>query len=285
MRILPARLCRVALLVSLSAVAAPVPGPSAQTSEALTAAGLHYRIDGRGPTVVLIHAFHMDLREWDDVVPRVAETRRVVRYDVRGHGRSKVMAPLPSSVDDLLGLLDELKVPRATLVGLSMGSSIALDFALTHPDRVERLVLLSPGLAGIKASASLDWMQPIASAVKGGDSRRAAELFWESPLLAGVRRSGRSAERYRAVVMDNAPVWTLRAPPPQLEPPAGTRLKEVTARTVAAAGALDRSGSLEFVSMIAEGVLHGRAVVIQEAGHMLAIEKPREVSQLVINGR
>ena len=54
---------------------------------------------------------------------------------------------------------------------------------------------------------------------------------------------------------------------------------------MAAASALDRSGSLEFVSMIAEGVLHGRAVVIQEAGHMLAIEKPREVSQLVINGR
>jgi len=256
-----------------------------RAQDGFTTSGLHYRSEGRGPTVVLIHAFHMDLREWDDVVPLVAGTKRIVRYDVRGHGRSRVIVPLPSSVDDLLSLLDELKVARATLVGLSMGSNVALDFVLTHPERVERLVLLSPGLAGIKASGSLEWMQPIGAAVKSGDSRRAAELWWEGPLLSGVRQAGPSAARYRSVVIDNASVWTLGAPPPQLDPPAGKRLTEIKAPVVAAAGALDRSGSLEFVRMIAEGVPRGRAVVIEGAGHMLAIEKPHEVSRLVTAGR
>jgi pimeloyl-ACP methyl ester carboxylesterase len=263
--------------VAIALAAVPMPA-----QDGVTTNGLHYRSDGRGPTVVLIHAFHMDLREWDDVVPLVVGTSRVLRYDVRGHGRSKITSPLPSSVDDLLSLLDELKVARATLAGLSMGSNVALDFALTHPDRVDGLVLLSPGLAGIKASGSLEWMQPIAAAVKGGDPKRAAELWWEGPLLSGVREAGSSAARYRSVVIENASVWTLGAPPPQLDPPAGKRLHEVKAPVVAAAGALDRSGSLEFVRTIAEGVAHGRAVVIEGAGHMLAIEKPREVSQLII---
>ena len=208
-----------------------------------------------------------------------------MRYDVRGHGRSKVTAPLLSSADDLLSLLDELKIRRATLVGLSMGSNIALDCALTHPERVDELVLLSPGLAGIKASGSLDWMQPIAAAVKSGDSMRAAELWWESPLLSGVRQAGRSAARYRAVVIDNASVWTIAAPPPQLDPPAGKRLKEIKSRVIAVAGELDPSGSLEFAHMIAEGVPQGRAVAIPGAGHILAIEKPLEVGRLVVSDR
>lgn len=264
------------------AVVAVLAGAPVQAQNGFTTNGLHYRIEGHGPTVVLIHGFHMDLREWDDVVPRVVQARRVVRYDVRGHGRSTLPAPLPSSVVDLLSLLDELKIPRATLVGLSMGSNIALDFALSHPDRVEALVLLSPGLAGIKASSSLEWMRPIAAAVKSGDSKRAAELWWEGPLLSGVRQAGPSAARYRTVVIDNASIWTIGAPPPELDPPAGKRLHEIKAPVVAVAGELDRSGSLEFARRIAEGVRQGRAVVIPGAGHMLSVEKPLEVSRLVV---
>jgi pimeloyl-ACP methyl ester carboxylesterase len=120
-----------------------------QVRDTFSAGGLHYTIEGRGPDVVLIHAFQMDLREWDAVARTLAGSRRVIRYDVRGHGTSRVSGDLPAPVVDLLGLLDELDVPRATLVGLSMGATIALDFALTHPERVERLVLASPGIPGV----------------------------------------------------------------------------------------------------------------------------------------
>src|SRR5262245_26651634 len=56
--------------------------------EGTSAQGLHYQVTGSGDPVVLIHAFQMDLREWDEVAPVLAHTRRVIRYDVRGHGRS-----------------------------------------------------------------------------------------------------------------------------------------------------------------------------------------------------
>jgi 2-succinyl-6-hydroxy-2,4-cyclohexadiene-1-carboxylate synthase len=254
----------------------------AQSREGFTANGIHYRVEGRGADVVMIHGFHMDLREWDDVVQAMGESRRVVRYDVRGHGTSKVVTPLPSSVADLRSMLDELKISRATIVGLSMGSNIALDFALTHPDRVERLVLLSPGLAGIKASASLEWMRPIVGAVKSGSPDRAAELWWESPLLEGARRAGPRSARYRSIVLENAAVWTISAPPPQLEPPAGTRLKEVSMPTLAVAGEFDQSGSLEFARMIASGTPQGRVITLPAAWHMLSIEKPMDVARMIL---
>jgi pimeloyl-ACP methyl ester carboxylesterase len=259
-----------------------ISGVRAQPATGLTSTGLNYRIEGRGPTVVLIHAFHMDLREWDDVAAALVDSRRIVRYDVRGHGRSRVETPLPPSVADLKALFDELKIKSATLVGLSMGSSIALDFALTHPERAEGLMLFSPGLTSVKASAKLDWMRPVAAAIKNGRPQQAAELWWESPLLEGARKAGSRAERYRAVVLDNASIWTLPSPPPPLEPPASQRLKEIKVPVTAVAGALDASGSVEAAGVIANAVQNGRSIVIAGAWHMLSIEKPDEVARIIL---
>jgi alpha-beta hydrolase superfamily lysophospholipase len=135
MRVRADRRCRIGLgsfLIAAALLAGAV-RTSAQAGDRFSASGLHYRLEGRGPDIVLIHAFHMDLREWDDVVESLSESRRVMRYDVRGHGKSKVTSPLPSSVADLLSLLDELKIARATFVGLSMGSNIALELWRGNP--------------------------------------------------------------------------------------------------------------------------------------------------------
>jgi 3-oxoadipate enol-lactonase len=246
-----------------------------------SAGGLHFTIDGRGEDVVLIHAFQMDVREWDEVARGLAGKRRVLRYDVRGHGRSHVLDPLPPAVEDLRSLLDELGIARATFVGSSMGSTIALDFALTYPARVERLILLSPGIPGIKTTASFEWMQPILAAVKAQDAQRAAALWWEAPLVSGLR-SMPDAERYRTIVIDNAKIWTIPRPPPPLQPPAGTRLKDVRVPVAVAAGELDRFGSIENARAVAAGVKHGKYVGFPNAGHMLSIERAGEVTRTIL---
>lgn len=243
--------------------------------------GLHYRLEGSGPTVVLIHAFHMDLREWDDVVADIGGQRRVLRYDVRGHGRSSVVTPVPSSVADLRSLLDELRITRATLVGLSMGTTIALDFALTYPDRVDRLVLISSGIPGLKTSTAPDftYMRPILDAVKNGNLKQAADLWWESPLLAGIRALPNAAH-YRPIVADNAQIWTMTRAP-ALDPPAASRLEEIKAPVLLIAGALDPP-AVEGSRVMASRLANADVVVIPNANHMLAIEKPHEVSRLIV---
>jgi 3-oxoadipate enol-lactonase len=90
---------------------------------------------------VFIHGWTQNTSIWDDQVPVFAPKYRVIRYDVRGFGRSTGHADQTANASDLAALLDSLHVQSATLAGLSMGSGIALNFAVNYPQRVRALVL------------------------------------------------------------------------------------------------------------------------------------------------
>jgi pimeloyl-ACP methyl ester carboxylesterase len=268
----------ITTLALAALVAGSVP-PAAP--DRVSAVGLHYRLEGSGPDIVLIHGFHTDMREWDDVAAGLTSTHRVLRYDVRGHGRSTIPATLPPSTDDVLALLDELQIARATIVGLSMGATIALDFALTHPTRVDRLVLLSPGIPGVDVQPRLDWMKPIIDAVREGNPRRAAGLWWDGPILDGVPRTGARADRFRTIILDNASVWTVKSRPPALDPPAGKRLSDVSAPVLVVTGDIDTTGAQENGRRVVDGLRRGRLHSIAGAGHMISMQRPDDVIRLV----
>jgi len=99
-----------------------------------------------GETLVFIHALGCDLHLWRPVAATFTPRHRVIRYDLRGHGLSDCGPPecsLDDHVRDLLGLLDRMAVPSATLIGVSVGGLIALAAALRHPARIRRIVLCS----------------------------------------------------------------------------------------------------------------------------------------------
>lgn len=104
---------------------------------------LYYDVRGSGPPLVLLHAGGRDLTMWDSQAGPLARSFRLVRYDARGHGRSTAPAGPYSTTEDLRLLLDHLGIERASLVGISMGAGVALDFAATHPERVSKLALVS----------------------------------------------------------------------------------------------------------------------------------------------
>lgn len=139
----------LSVLLCCSCVAAD---PSARGPVTATAPGfapvaggaIHYDVTGRGRSVVLLHGGGLDLRMWDVLLPQLAPTNRVVRWDAPGHGASTAPAqPTAETTDELLALLDHLRIDRATLVGFSMGAGTAAGFAIRHPRRVDRLVLIS----------------------------------------------------------------------------------------------------------------------------------------------
>ncbi len=85
----------------------------------------YYEIAGSGTPLILVHGFSLDRRMWDDQFAVLAESYRVVRYDVRGFGQSVDIPTDPYSYPaDLLGLMDALNIEKAHLVGLSMGGAI-----------------------------------------------------------------------------------------------------------------------------------------------------------------
>jgi 2-succinyl-6-hydroxy-2,4-cyclohexadiene-1-carboxylate synthase len=251
--------------------------------EGMSRTGLHYIVEGSGPPVVLVHAFQMDAREWDEIAPTLAAEHRVIRYDVRGHGRSASATQPIAAHDDLRDLLDELNVEHASLVGLSMGSGIVLDAALAYPDRVDRVVMVSPTVDGLPTVVPFDWMTPIIAQVRAGAKDSAAALWWASSMMAGTRARGAAGERYHQVVLDNARIWgENRANRLPLAPPAGQRLESLTKPLLVVVGQNDAAGIRQLAVTLTTRVKDARALTIRNAGHMISVERPEQLADLLL---
>ena len=114
-----------------------------------------YRLAGHGPTVLLVHGLAGSSRTWRDVMPSLAERHTVLAPDLLGHGESAKplgdysLGAYASGMRDLLGVLG---IPRATVVGQSLGGGIAMQLGYQHPEIVERLVLVGSGGLGREVS-------------------------------------------------------------------------------------------------------------------------------------
>jgi len=107
---------------------------------------LAYERRGKGTPLVLLHGFPLDHHLWDEVVPLLEDTFDIILPDLRGFGESTTMDS-PYSMDDyasdIAGLLDQLGIQKAAIVGHSMGGYAALAFARMYPERVSGLGLVS----------------------------------------------------------------------------------------------------------------------------------------------
>lgn len=106
---------------------------------------IHYVVEGQGEPLTLVHGVGANLRSWDDVAARLAPHFRVVRLDLRGHGKSGRITDC--SLDDLANdvrlVWDTLGIRRSHLAGFSLGGLIAQSLALSDPDRIDRLAIIS----------------------------------------------------------------------------------------------------------------------------------------------
>ena len=109
---------------------------------------LHYSIAGKGTPIVLAHGFALDSRMWDDQVPELAARFSVVRYDLRGFGKSGMRDEPYSHAEDLKALIDRLALGRVALMGLSLGGGAAINFTIAYPDAVRALIVVDPSLGG-----------------------------------------------------------------------------------------------------------------------------------------
>src|SRR4030081_2835756 len=127
---------------------------------------LRYELSGKGDrTLVLVHEMGGSLESWDDVAPRFAETRRVLRYDTRGAGMSqKVRGELgiDTMADDIAALLDHIGIAgKVALAGIAVGGAIALHFAARHPERASAVAAGSPA-TGIAPDRRADALERVA---------------------------------------------------------------------------------------------------------------------------
>ncbi len=115
---------------------------------------LYYETAGAGHPLVLIHGYTLDSRMWDDQFDTLSQKYRVIRYDLRGFGKSACPSPGQKycHTEDLKALLGYLKISKAYVLGLSMGGGIAVEFTLEHPEMAQALILVDSILGGFSYS-------------------------------------------------------------------------------------------------------------------------------------
>jgi 3-oxoadipate enol-lactonase len=267
------------LAVLVSTVLWPPIPVVAQVSTGTSSGGLHYETRGAGEVLVFVHAFSVDLRMWDPQVAEFEGQYRVVRYDLRGHGRSAVPGDPYTGYGDLLTLLDDLEIVKATIIGVSAGSEVAVNFAIAYPQRVRRLVLASPGLGGYRIPP-LPWAQPVFEAAGAGEPMRAAQLWAETPIMT-LRTNLEAAGKVRALVQDNWKLWTYRRTEQPLEPPAIDRLAAVLCPVLVVVGDEDLPHIIEVAELIAAGARDVERVTIPGAGHLVNLDTPDRFNDVV----
>lgn len=279
---------RVALVVCAvlcaSVVVGAKPGKRESGFAEVNGARLWYEATGSGPAVVLIHGGLVDSRLWDAQMKPLSKHFRVVRYDIRGYGRSPAPTGEYYPLEDLRALLDYLKIDKATLVGLSLGGIVAADFALEHPARVERLVLVGAGLRGAKLPP--DEKAAAARRVAASEGMgRYFEEFLKSDMLAGVRERPAAREAMRRMMVENykADAYIRAGLPQSPEPPTAQRLGQIKAPTLVVVGSLDAKNAQDVADMLTAGIPGARKVVINGASHHPPVETPKEFNRVLLD--
>lgn len=248
-------------------------------------AGFHFELAGEGRPLVLLHAGICDARMWDGQFEAFAASRKVLRYDRRGFGRTTQGAGAFSHVEDLDDLLGHLNLGRAAFVGCSQGAKIALDLSLKRPGLVEALVLVAPSVSGYRhAAAAAPQYVEIERADAAGDVERVNELELQVWVDGPGRAPGEVDPGVRELVREMN-LAALKASAGEESPPgvvAAARLGEVRAPTLVVVGDLDTPQTLEAAGALARGVPGARLEVVRGAAHLPNMERPEEFNRIVL---
>ncbi len=111
---------------------------------------MYYEVHGSGDPVVLLHGAFMTISSETEWIAELAKTRKVIAVEMQGHGRTAdISRPMSAAnfADDVAALLDYLKIPRADVIGYSMGGGVAMQCAIRHPEKVRKVVSISAALS------------------------------------------------------------------------------------------------------------------------------------------
>jgi pimeloyl-ACP methyl ester carboxylesterase len=253
-------------------------------------APLYYEVAGTGQPLLLIHAGVADSRMWDDQFQTFAQQYRVVRYDLRGFGKSTVPSGKFANHEDVTALFEYLGIKQAHLIGISFGGLIALDFTLAHPEKVTSLVLGAPDVSG-RESSSADvsrFAVEEEALLERGDLAGATELNLRMWLDVPRRTLDQVDHIVRQRIYDmQYHAFTVPIPDESeelsLEPPAITRLAEIHVPTLLIVGEYDIPDKIELVGQLAEEIALARQIVIPNAAHIVNMEQPAEFNRVVLD--
>lgn len=234
------------------------------------------------PTVVLLHGFSFDRRMWDDQMPVLSPAYRVIRYDLRGFGKSTPGSEPFSHAADLAALLDHLHVERAAVIGLSMGGGAAINFAITHPTRVQALVLADATLGGFAWGPDYGATQKAMREAGKRGVQLAREVWLGLPLFEPAMTNPTVASWIHSIVEDYSG-WHWQHPDlgKPLRPAAIHRLGSISVPTLVIVGERDLPDYRRIADTLERGIPGAKKLVLPGVGHMSNLEAPTTFNRQV----
>jgi 3-oxoadipate enol-lactonase len=249
----------------------------------LDGVALRYELTGKGDhTLVLVHEMGGSLESWDDVAPRLAESRRVLRYDTRGAGLSQKVRgelSLDTMADDITALLDTLGIAgKVALAGIAVGGAIALHFAARYPERTSAVAVGSPatGIAPDRRVAALERVAKIEATGMAFAVEDSMRNGYAPELRGDVRRF----ELYRARWLGNDPasyatIWRMLAAANMQDELTGLRCP-----VLVIGGSLDRVRPPPLAEAVARAIPDARYVEVR-TGHYMSVQTPDLISDCI----
>ncbi|MDN2579421.1 3-oxoadipate enol-lactonase [Aquibium sp. ELW1220] len=235
------------------------------------------------PAIVYSNSLGTDFRIWDEVVARLGDRFRHIRYDKRGHGLSEA-TPAPYAMNDHVGdlesLLDHLGVKACALVGLSVGGVIAQGLAAKRPDLVEVMVLMD---TAHRIGTAEMWNQRIDGVTSNGIAPLADAIMqrWFTPAYRSPDNPdfvGYTAMLTRTTVDGYAGTCAALRDTDYTE-----QTKALSLPVLAIVGDQDGSTPPDLVRSTADLIRGARFRIIPDAGHLPCIEQPQAVTNLIHN--
>ncbi len=256
-------------------------------------ARLYYERSGCGKPLVMIHAGIADCRMWDKEFEAFSQRHQALRFDMRGYGKSVPVEGEFNLLDDLETLLTQLGIPMPIiLMGCSMGGGLSIDYALTHPNQVDALILVGSGPAGLELEAPGpdEHFAQSEAAFEAGDVELVAELdmrIWFDG-DGRTRNEVDSEARQKAYAMaklvtehELKGVGThVRK---SLARPAAERLHELTMPTLVVIGQNDLPYLQLAADYMRDKLPAATKLLIPDAGHLPNLEHPEIFGTAVLN--
>ena len=254
---------------------------------------LYWETAGIGEAIVLIHGSFGDRRFWDFQFTALSKKYKVLRYDVRGYGKSA----LPKSdepytdAEDLNALMEFLKIKKAHVCGLSLGSIVGIDFALSHPDKLISLILCGPRVAGdgtdeyrtINADTVRAIIAKTTDMVKNKSAKEATDYLWTGNHSMGKTVIS-SITREKLLNMGYEYSWWRYLNTSKrglVFPMAIKKLYEIKTPTLILTAEYDLELCKEVAVIIVKEIAGAKLISVKGAGHIMNMDKPRKFNKAI----
>lgn len=255
---------------------------------------IHYKISGEGSPVLLLHGAGLNLDAWDTQIQQLNNNNyKTIRYSELAHGKTKrgnFDLKGTEIIDRFIAEKCKCSGQKINIIGLSWGGVLAADYALKHPDKVGKIILVSPGING------WDWFsypktrnkyEVLKKAYEDNDSMKVGELSYNYWIIGPNRKESELDEqlrvRMRGMILFNMENHWGESRSSLDSNKSIDRLNEIKIPSLIISGDQDAEDILEIAKIYKSGIKNSKHIILKNVGHSLNVEKPKEFNNIILS--